>query len=265
MTGTPISDVHAMLEKIGRERHARRLNRVANHPEVRPHIGGPGEAEADFSWLLRDPKNVLLMGQHGGMFFACISPGIYDAHILVVPEGRGPWAKVMTQACFHWMFTRTDAMEIIARCPAGNLRSHAMARVMGMTPRFRTPPVVSQAGRDVPCTVYSQTLQDWIDRAPGLEARGQAVRAQIESQGVTLTGKPDAEAFRQVGAAFEMFLNGQLFKGVLCQRRWAHMAGYDPADVISENPMGILFPGGTVFFQGNGNFRLVKGSRPSLM
>ena len=194
----PISELHGSLDKIGRERNARRLNRVANHPEVRPYIGGPLAGKLDFTAVVQDPRNILLMSQHGGMVFHQLSPGIYDAHIAVVPEGRGKWALNMTRACFHWMFTRTDALEIMARIPKGNVAARAMATAMGMKPSFATQS----------CSVLSITVQQWAAIAPGLVERGQWVATRMGWNNVKLVENEDPEAYRHIGLAFEMFLSG---------------------------------------------------------
>lgn len=258
----PISDLHAMLEKIGRERHAKRLNRIANHPDVAPWVRGALPGELDFASVIRDPRNILLMSQHGGMIFTHMTPGIYEVHTLVLPEGRGDWTLNMVRACLHWMFTRTDMMELVTRCPKGNLAASSLARAAGCSKAYVTPPTWPLRDNLVPCTVYSMTIQQWIPTAPGLVERGKWVEKRLGWAGFRMTETPDPEAHRYMGLMFEMFLNGQVQKSVLFSERWAKVAGHGPAEVASERPAAIAFPGATVVFQENtGDFYLAGVDR----
>lgn len=249
-----LSPLHAMIEKIGRERHAKRLNRIANHPDILPWVQGPHPAPLDFSDAIQDPRNVLLMSQHGGLLFSQLSPGIYEVHTMVLPEGRGEWALMLAKACLHWMFTRTDAMEVVTKCPRGNVAAHALARAAGMREAFDTQPIWPLREKIVPCKVYSLTIQDWMAAAPGLEDRGRWVKRRLGWEGIDLTSKPSPGALRYHGLAFEMFLSGQVHKGVLLLARWSMLCGLHVPEVVSERPASIAFQGGIVIVRDDGEF-----------
>src|SRR5947209_10090690 len=127
------------MKPISIERHfdAKRLNEIVNHPSVYPWVQGAVTGELDLSDPISDPRNVLLMGEHGGVVFGWHSPGIYEAHTQVLPEGRGAWSVAMVRAALEWMFTRTDAMEIWTRVPHGNLGARALAKAIGGKFEFR--------------------------------------------------------------------------------------------------------------------------------
>src|SRR5690348_6364974 len=116
----PLSPLHDMLGKIRREKHASNLNRLLNHPEVYPWVRGQAEGPLDLTGAVIDPRNYLLMGQHGGLLFQCHSPGIYEVHSQCYPEGREAWMIQFVRGCLHWMFCRTDAVEILTRCPGSS-------------------------------------------------------------------------------------------------------------------------------------------------
>lgn len=65
------------------------INYFANHPEIRPHIGGTGYL--DLTVVTKDP-NVGLFGEHGGFCLSWTAPRTYEIHTLIAPEGRGQWA-----------------------------------------------------------------------------------------------------------------------------------------------------------------------------
>jgi hypothetical protein len=260
MGKAPLSDLHAMLEKIGRERHARRLNRVANHPEVAPWIRGSLEGELDFTPVVQDDRNYLLMSQHGGLLFTQMTPGIFEAHTSIVPEGRGEWALNMVRASLMWMFTRTDMMELVTRCPRGNLGAISLARAAGCQQAYVTPANWQLKSKMVPSTVFTLTLQQWLIDAPGLIERGQWVEKRLGYAGLALTKTPDPEAYRYMGLAFEMFQNAQVSKGLLFLKRWLPLAGHGEVELVSADPTTIGFRGAMIVVK-NGDFYIAGADR----
>lgn len=91
------------------------INSYANHPEIRPFIGGVGEL--DLSAAVYDP-HVALFGEFGGFVLTWTAPETYEVHTLILPEGRGQWAfDWAKQAIAHmvglgashlWTRVRTD-------------------------------------------------------------------------------------------------------------------------------------------------------------
>ena len=41
-----------------------------------------------------------------------------------------------SQFAFHWMFTKTDAFELLTKCPHGNIPAKAGAKIVGCSPRL---------------------------------------------------------------------------------------------------------------------------------
>lgn len=84
------------------------VNAVANSPDVRPYIGGVGYL--DVTPVLENPLNVALWGDHGGWLYAWSAPGVYEVHTLVLPSGRGAWARKAAKQSLAMMADRDATM-----------------------------------------------------------------------------------------------------------------------------------------------------------
>src|SRR6185437_1081510 len=115
---------------IRREFSAETLNLVANHPAVRPWIGAPQPGPVDVTPLVADQRNILLMGDGGGVMFQFLDPGLYEAHTQFVPEARGVEALKAVKDALRWMFTRSDAIEIVTKVPDGNVPALGLVRAI---------------------------------------------------------------------------------------------------------------------------------------
>lgn len=70
-------------------RDADTINYFANHPTIRPHIGGEGFIDLK---IVTYAPNVALFGEHGGFCLSWTAPDVYEVHTMILPEGRGAWA-----------------------------------------------------------------------------------------------------------------------------------------------------------------------------
>lgn len=260
VTTPPLSDLHQMLAKIGRERHAARINKVVNDPSIFDWVRGNHKGALDLAPVIANPNNILLMGQHGGILFVQLQPGLYEAHTQVMPEGRGKWTVAMTQAALHWMFTRSDCFEVMSRCPQGNLGARALIKRVNGQLAFINPLGWVRDDKPIPADVYSWTIQHWVTTAPGLEERGQWLQNTVSdayrkfSKGV-LPYIDDTLFNRYAGMAAEMFLNKHGPKAVLLYNRWAKMAGRDNIDLMcAENPTAIRTRDAILMVREDGEF-----------
>jgi hypothetical protein len=142
------------------------VNRVINHPAVRPYVAGPIEEPLDVAPLLADPRNIALWGQHGGIVFIHMQPCVYEAHTQVLPEGRGSWTLEMAQAALLWLFAGTDALEVLTRVPKGNAPALALAKAVHGEFEFTNKKGWMLRGEMIPADVYSLTIQRWMRTAP---------------------------------------------------------------------------------------------------
>lgn len=232
----------SFMPVVERHHDARFINRVVNDPAVHPWVCGHIEGAIDLTPVVEDQHNVLLAGQHGGVLFFKLQPGIYEAHTQVLREGRGRWAVDMVQESLLWMFSRTDAMEIMTRCPQGNIGALALAKRVGGRYAFTNRAGWIYQGKPVPAAVYSLTVQEWVTQAPRLVALGHSFHEQLEAEYRRLgaadpTPHPeDEEHDRYVGMAHAMIAGGQPRKAALFYNRWAALAGYAPIRVIKDTP-----------------------------
>lgn len=229
----PLSDVHAMLAKITREQHARNINTIVNHPDVKPWVQGAIEGDLDLSPAVIEP-NVLLMGEHGGLLYKRHQPGLYEVHTSILKEGRGPWALLMARATLHWMFTRTDAMEIMTRIPKGNYPARVLAKACGFRFDFTNPRGWTKEGTVIPADIFGLRIQDWLMDAPGLVERGEWFYQTV----LGAAGAPP-DHIRPAGVACEMILGGQPDKAVIMYARWAAMADQQPIELVSRRPVAV--------------------------
>jgi hypothetical protein len=240
----PLSAVHGMMATIRRERHARNLNRLLNHPSVYPWVHGPTEGPLDLTGAVLNPNNVLLMGQFGGLLFQQHQQGLYEVHSQCYPEGRGEWMVGFVKSCLMWMFTRSDAVEIMTRCPKGNYAARALAKTIGGRYEFTNPRGWVKDGQTISADIFALRIQDWMRTAPGLEERGRwfhdLLEGEYERLGKAEPQHPDDPGHdRYVGAACEMILGGQPDKAVIFYNRWAMLADYATIRIASRSPLAL--------------------------
>lgn len=242
-----------MIQPAEVERHtdAKRINEILNDPIVRPWVADMGEGVLDISTLVSNPHNFCLMGEHGGFVFVKLMPGLYEVHTQILSSGRGRWARAAAAAASRWMFTRTDAYEVVTRVPAGHIGARAIAQNEQMRLEFTREKAVIFRGESVDVHLMGARIQDWMTAAPGLEERGRwfhdRLHAEAERLGVTDPSHgDDPNHNRYVGACFEMVLHGQARKAVYWYNRWALMARHPTVQLASEAPPVVKFDIGYV-------------------
>lgn len=253
-----------MIE-LQRATDARFLNYVANHPDVRDGLLLERNVQLDYAPALKNQSNVALIGEHGGMLFHCLLPGLYEVHTQVLLSGRGEWTLAMAQSALHWMFARTNATEIMTRVPEGNKGALTLTLNLGAVREHTIQRAVTVGGRKVDWTIYRLTTQDWIRTAPMLEELGEHFHAELEAKarraGVQVQIHPhDPWHDRHVGAAYAMFLGGQPLKAIGYYNRWAAMALAPMARLLSVDPEPVVDIGEAKLVVRNGGFEILKGN-----
>jgi hypothetical protein len=236
-----------------------KINRIVNDPSVYPWVRGVCEGPLDLGPLLADKRHVCLVGEFGGCLFTQQSPGIYEVHSQFLPQGRGEHAIKVVREALHWMFTRTDAVEIWTRCPKGNLAARALARAIGGREEMTVARGWVQDGKIIPAAIFSMTVQEWMKTSPDLVEIGAWFHAKLEDE-FKLAGysepvhDDDPNHNRYVGAAVEMIRGGQPSKGVIFYNRFALMAGYAPISVVGFDPVMINIRDATLEMHGKNFF-----------
>lgn len=251
---------------IARTFDAAPINAIVNDPSVYPWVCGQHTGPLDLSPVIADRRNVALFGEHGGMLFHCHQPGYYEIHTQVLPAGRGPWALAMAQACFHYMFCSTDAVDLITRCPKGNLGARSLARAVHLEKDFTNPAGWIMNGVPIAADIYSLGIARWIKMAAGLPARGHWFHERLEQEYAQLGAehKPHADDEthdRNVGAALGMLLGGQPQKGVVFYNRWAAVADYQQIAIETLQPLTINIGEALLFMRPPDEFYVLEHFR----
>lgn len=241
------------------------VNRIMNHPEVRPLLGGDGASEIDVQELLNNPANIALHREGFAAVFLNILPGVYEVHTQALPEARAANSVYESAtAMLHWIFTRSGAYEIVTRVPDGNFAARKLAEAMGFRFQFRLQNGWIVDGGVEPCDIFSLNLNDWLPTAKGLVEIGEefhdAVNAAFVEAGIERAEHPSDVLHDQfAGAAYEMMRQGQFVKAVVSYNRWAALSGYRPIAVVSHDPLIVHIGDAAVAMGADGGLSIVKG------
>ena len=220
---------------IGRTLDGAFFNEIANHPEVRPWLGGKGAL--DLRQAVANPANVAMRYLGGGLIFERLADGLYEAHSMFLPERRGRYAVVTMRDALEYVFTATDCLEILTRVPDGNKAADGFARLAGGREVYRLEHDPKMGGAAV--SVRSLTLDAWRTRSAECLASGHEFHDILERAGEH-DGHPEEDAHdRAVGAAVLMMRRNNYAKAVWSYNRWAVMAGYQPVELASTSPVII--------------------------
>lgn len=228
------------------ERHitATRINEIINHPSIYPEICGFHTDPLDLSNVVKNPNHVCLIGEYGCFLFIKHQSGIYELHTSVLPEGRGEWTVEAGSQASHWMFTKTDAFELLTKCPQGNLAARVGAKMSGARNMFTTRPIWLLHGKLVTTDVYSLIIQEWIKNDKYVVESGKWFHKTLDLEYTKLSRplsvhEEDEVHDRYVGATIEMIRGGQIAKAINFYNRWAIMSNYRVISVVSLDPLVI--------------------------
>lgn len=229
---------------IHRSFDAGEINPILNSPEILPFIALPGMETLDVTELLKDPGNVLLMAEGGGIVFCHHDPGTYEVHTTFLPEHRGRNAIRASLEAYRWMFTRTDCMALLTRVPALNPAAEKFCKIVGATKEFERKAVWPTKDGPVDMSFWSLRYDDWVRKTPALIESGKQFHVRLLEEkarhGVSEEQHADEDCHdRYVGICAEMIYGGQPEKAVILYNRWSKFAGYAPISIVSLKPLMI--------------------------
>lgn len=217
------------------------LNEVFNDPDVRPWVGGEGVI--DVTTVVSNPANIALITEHGGWVLAKHETGIYELHTAFLKEGRGRFYVAATLEALRYVFTATDAVEIVTRVPEINRAAAMAARCAGFKERFmRSDAWALPEGKVCDISFQGLHLDAWTAQSPDVLAEGHWFHETLEAA-KTRSGSPlaahrdDGAHDRAVGASVLMMKTGNAAKAVWSYNRWARLAGYQPIELLGSNPV----------------------------
>jgi hypothetical protein len=223
-----------MLERVFT---ANRINEIVNDDSILPMIKGK-HTKLDLTNFAKVKHNVCLVGDYGCVLFAKLQEGIYEFHTSVLPDGRGTWMIEGSREAFKYMFTNTDAFELLTKCPDGNVPAKAGARAVGCGLKFSTRPTWPIEDKLVPVDVYSILLQDWPKNAQ-MQSYGEEFHNLLESKLNRQNHDHDVVHDNYVGCTVEMIRGGQIGKAINFYNRWAVMSDYARIKIDSLDPLII--------------------------
>jgi hypothetical protein len=247
--------------QIERQTTPEMMNAVLNHESVRPWVADLAEGPIDVAPVVSDRNNFALAGEHGGCLFFKMQTGLYEVHSFVLPSGRGGWFGEFSRSAVHWMFTRTDAVEILTRVPHGHIGAKAATIHAHGKYEWTRPKECRFLGRMVDVDIYSVRLADWILVADGLIERGQWFHDQInaEAKRLGIANPPhedDENHNRMVGACVDMVFGSQFMKATCWYNRWSAASRHASVRLLSIDPFALQFDIGVITLDG-GEIRIL--------
>lgn len=218
------------------------LNAVANTNEVRPLLGGVGPI--DVSAIVQDLTNFALVTDLGGFLLIKHEPGIYESHT-IFPVGSGQHALDAIRQGLRWMFTRTDCERVVTKVATDNRAASTLVRQVGFTQQFaRAGGWIDTSGAAVAGVYFALDLDRWLQSDDVARHRGAQFHDELEvAKAASGSSQPihdhDPAHDQAVGAAVLMIEAGAPQKGVQTYNRWARLAGYQPIDIVTLNPLVI--------------------------
>lgn len=201
-------------------------------------MGNATDEPIDYTDKVLNADNFCFLTEAGDGGYMIINhgAGLYVAHTLATPEGRGtPMYRLMRQG-FDYLFTRTDCEEIATFVPDGNEKAAQWTKLAGFRPTFRREDFVPLGGGLVGAQFHTMTYDEWVGLSPSVEGQGKYFHEMLEDQ-IGRENHPEDRAHnRHVGAALLCAKSANLRKGINHYNRWASLAGYLPAQVLSLTP-----------------------------
>ena len=196
------------------------LESVANHPRVFPSVSMHGQGRFDFDSIW--PHCIAIQFPRGGFLFHRLGTGYYEVHTLFLPKTHD--VDLMARQALHYMFTATDAMEIVTRVPADLPHALALAKRGGFTERFRRFAAWPRDGFDVDVAYLGLTVDEWARENPDLRELGEQFHLRHDHK--NHPEDPIHDVF--VGLGLACWQANQPDKGLWLYNRWAMFAGYEP-------------------------------------
>lgn len=214
------------------------FNQIASDPIVRPWLGG--SAPIDLTALLENPDNFAFLTdeQKGGYIYHKLMPGLYEAHTLSLPSGRGRQMLAARSESLREMFTKTDAIEIVTRVPIPNEAAAAWAKHAGFRETFRRAKAFDLMGEMVDVSYQSLSYGDWVLHDKENARTGRAFHGVIHEYTADDHGD-DPVHDGWVGATVEGCNQGNADKALGLYNRWAVFAGYEPIRIVTLRPLVV--------------------------
>lgn len=233
---------------FARTMDAARFDAIANHPAVRPWLGGAGPLE--LTGTLAKPDTLAGLGDAGGFICTLLSEGRYEVHSLFLPDRDPQEAVLLMRAALDYFFATSDGVTLVTKIPKDNRPALGLAKLAGFGLAWSgLVPWAPDQTREV--DVFELSLDKWAARSAAALQAGtwlhDAMDDAKEAAGSALPEHSDDDVchVQFAGAACLLILAGNAVKGVSLYNRWAQMAGYPFIHLLRLAPV-IIDLGGLI-------------------
>lgn len=235
---------------------ASKFNLIANHPDVRPHLGG---SEVINQEQISNINNYCLMtdDETGAYYLQNFGEGRYVVHTVALKSARGkPMAELMKEG-FKYMFTSTDCIEIQTFVADGERQAERWTEYAKFRKTFHRDNAIEINGIIVGMQYYTMTFDEWISNSDICKEKGEEFHKFLEEE-IGHPNHPDDEIHdKYVGATILCCENGNAPKGILQYNKWAVPTGYQASFIASITPL-VVNIGNALLQQTNGSIKLLK-------
>lgn len=137
---------------------ANHINKIVNHPDVRPTSGGDGVSRIDFTSQM---DSIIALEDRGGFWLLKEEPNnVYGGHYAFLPKYRGKHALKLGRKVLDYMFNEIGAKRIIGRQPVEN----KLASVYNLALGIKKGPIeeVSVNGFTYTAQIFTIDKKDWL-------------------------------------------------------------------------------------------------------
>lgn len=214
------------------------IEALVAHPVIHPMITPDGAPAVDVKSYLTEPNIGLMMS--GGCFLGVWNGlGRFECHTLFEPGARGRNAIVEARKALEYVFLHTHCHEVATKVPGHNLAAAHFTNLMGFRMLFERRDAWMSNGIALPIRYYQLGIDDWIVQGPCIK---EGVKFHEALKQLLPSHDQHAEDRIHdcyVGATFELIRAGYVDKAILFYNRWAMLAGYQPIEKISDDPLEL--------------------------
>ena len=141
-----------------RSKSANHINKIANHPDVRPTAGGDGVSRIDFTPIF---DKIISLEDRGGFWLLREEPNnVYSGHYAFLPKYRGKHALKLGKKVLDYMFNEIGAKRIIGRQPVEN----RLASIYNIALGIKKGPIerISADGFTYMAQIFTVDKGDWL-------------------------------------------------------------------------------------------------------
>lgn len=211
------------------------LRSIVLDPSVRAGAECDGAPEFDPTKYTQHPKSRAVLVDGGCWLMAALEQDAYGIHTCLLPEARGGVGLHLSAQALEFAFVHTDAMQLWTMVPANNPQALRFAHWAGFRDEYTRKAAWQQSGVRHAATYLRMDVDRWVQTSARMQLKGDEFHQRRDH----VSHAYDPMHDRYVGAAWEWIRAGQFEKAHHVYNRWARMAGYQPFEFVSMDPLAI--------------------------